>query len=1018
MIKVFNRVLRPSALCAIALFLLATASTAYAGGRKEDSLSKVDQLIAARLYNEAIVELTAFIKKSPERFDDAQRRLQRIVRLREVYNQTAEELLDVLVNKPLEDELKLSLIRRLEELEAAPNRAAREFISRTKETALFTYNRSQFERIMGEARRLIDQGDYSAAAKKYTEGFVLYKEEFNASGYGPLVLSRVDNGLKAINDGVARFGPAADRLASRVADFETAFSSASGASSLSAVSGAYASLESAMLEFASLRNSITAAGRSFENQFILLQGADKNLTESSFLPFAFRLVLGRKTEVRPEGIMGAMDTLWIALANRAQAAATAAADRSYEAAIGIRASGNRLAAADAFDATASYAELAFLTTGLWSAVAGLELSPALTVYGRSILGGKPQAALRYRSLAWLAKRAARAELLIAEYEGVSAKAAATPASYRPGSQNAAAVVDAIRADRRSLIDLAGRIAAEIDQVGSYSELIGLYASDALVGPETVAYASDISDRLAAVSRDVFSVEIAASSEEYGIALSELRLTSAKTASQMDKGRELQLGVPRSDGSPSLKYPAESIPVFEGVEAEAAVLAEASASLLSRLAAENSRVSSDPRLTAIASDVRAVSVSAADLRGKARSALVAARESVRQAEAARQDAERRLAEARSALERQNFDRARERLQRAGERFDFSLSIQDSAALRADRDRRLLALSAEIAKTENEVVVRDVRRLITSARQSYFSGLFDRAEDQLVQAQNRWKTTNVNDEPEVAYWLTLVRGALSIKTGRTIPSTAPLFAEMSQLLSFAQRYFEEGRALLSSRRKTEALAKFEEAKKKIQEVKIVFPLNQEASLLSLRIEQLTDPDAFGDSFRRKISDAQAKMKDRPQESYSELLDLAEINPRFPGLRTLIQKLEIELGLRLPPPDRTALARSETLTSAARRIVDANLRGQFPVALEQLNEALKLNPNNEQAVALKDRIQMDVGGQAAVVLTNAAEREYQRAVQELQKGNNIVALSIVEQLLRDPQNRNSPRIIELQRRIQSRL
>jgi hypothetical protein len=75
------------------------------------------------------------------------------------------------------------------------------------------------------------------------------------------------------------------------------------------------------------------------------------------------------------------------------------------------------------------------------------------------------------------------------------------------------VGDAIRADRRSLIDLAGRIAAEIDQVGSYSELIGLYASDALVGPETVAYASDISDRLAAVSRDVFSVEIAASSEE-------------------------------------------------------------------------------------------------------------------------------------------------------------------------------------------------------------------------------------------------------------------------------------------------------------------------------------------------------------------------------------------------------------------------------------------------------------------------------------------------------------------------
>ena len=59
-----------------------------------------------------------------------------------------------------------------------------------------------------------------------------------------------------------------------------------------------------------------------------------------------------------------------------------------------------------------------------------------------------------------------------------------------------------------------------------------------------------------------------------------------------------------------------------------------------------------------------------------------------------------------------------------------------------------------------------------------------------------------------------------------------------------------------------------------------------------------------------------------------------------------------------------------------------------------------------------------QASVVLTNTAERDYQRAVQELQKGNTIVAQAIVEQLLRDPRNRNSPRIIELQRRIQSRL
>jgi tetratricopeptide (TPR) repeat protein len=243
-------------------------------------------------------------------------------------------------------------------------------------------------------------------------------------------------------------------------------------------------------------------------------------------------------------------------------------------------------------------------------------------------------------------------------------------------------------------------------------------------------------------------------------------------------------------------------------------------------------------------------------------------------------------------------------------------------------------------------------------------------------------------------------------------------MGQLLSFARRYYEEGRQLLAARRKTEALARFEDAKKKIQEVKIVFPINQEAGLLELRIDQVIDPEAFNAVFRRRLAEAQAKMKDRPQEGYSELQDLYEINPRYAGLKAIIEKAEIDLGLRLPPPDRAALTRSIDLTSTARRIVDANLRGQFPVALEQLNEALRLNPNNDQAVSLKDRIQTDVGGQAAVVLSNVAEKEYQRAVQELQKGNTIAALAIVEQLLRDPGNRNSPRIIELQRRIQSRL
>ncbi|MEJ5189647.1 MAG: hypothetical protein WHT84_10590, partial [Breznakiellaceae bacterium] len=244
------------------------------------------------------------------------------------------------------------------------------------------------------------------------------------------------------------------------------------------------------------------------------------------------------------------------------------------------------------------------------------------------------------------------------------------------------------------------------------------------------------------------------------------------------------------------------------------------------------------------------------------------------------------------------------------------------------------------------------------------------------------------------------------------------EMSQLLSIAKNAFEEGKTLLRQGKRNEAQEKFNLAKQKIQEVRLLFPLNQEASLLDLQIDQILDPQAFAANFRQRLAMAQAKLTSAPQEAYSELQDLYTIDPQYPGLKTIIERVEIQLGIRLPPPDPASLARARELIQAARRIIDSNLRSQFPVALEQLNEALKLNPNSEEAITLKDRIQAEVGGQAVVVLSSAAEREYQRAVQELQNGNTIVALSIVQQLLQDPKNRNVPKLRELERRIQARL
>jgi tetratricopeptide (TPR) repeat protein len=374
---------------------------------------------------------------------------------------------------------------------------------------------------------------------------------------------------------------------------------------------------------------------------------------------------------------------------------------------------------------------------------------------------------------------------------------------------------------------------------------------------------------------------------------------------------------------------------------------------------------------------------------------------------------------TALNSNNFDLARERLTRAGERYDASLAIQDSEDLRAQRDQRLLSMDAEITGRETAIVSREVRELITSAKTVYFNGSFERAEEMLTTAQARWRRVFADPDPELVYWLGLVRNAMALRSGRVIPVTAPLYSEMSQLLSEAHRSYDEGIRLLNQGRRPVGLESLSRARQKTEEVKLVFPVNQEASILQLRIDQVTNPDAFNSLFRDRFnSDMSSIRQFKSAESYADLQDLAAINPGYPGMRSALTEAEILLGLRPPPPDPAALAQSRALTQQAQILVDtsANSPSAMELALETLNQALTLDPNNERAIALKNIVVPLTPGTAQNILTAEAEQEYQRALQELQQGRYIIALDIVQRLLQDPRNKNNAKLLELRRRAES--
>ena len=325
-------------------------------------------------------------------------------------------------------------------------------------------------------------------------------------------------------------------------------------------------------------------------------------------------------------------------------------------------------------------------------------------------------------------------------------------------------------------------------------------------------------------------------------------------------------------------------------------------------------------------------------------------------------------------------------------------------------------------ENEIVVRDVRALKKQAWNAYYAGNLDEADARLAQAKNRWAETNVEEDKEITNLHALVTTALSMKTGRFIPPTAPDYPEMSQILSIANQHYNKGFELMKQGEKTEAKKELNQAKEKLRNLLRVYPFNQESSLLNLRIDQLLDEKGFSKVFAQKIDSAKKDYKNPKtrQRAYADLLDLYEINPLYPGLKKLIEDVEIELGVRPKPVDRSGLVKSQNLTDQAKKIYSGAGRDERKLrsALTLVDEAISLNPNNDDAILLKDRIQIAVGGKTTVVLSSADEAQYQQAIQALQRGNVIGALALVEKLLQKSSNLRSAKILDLQKRLKDQL
>ena len=980
-------------------FLIFPTNFLFSSGNKDEEFLDIDEKIQEKQYNDALLLLNTYIKENPENFDNAQKRVNEIMDVRSRYAKLAEEIIYVIINEPTNDEKKLKMIAELEAIEENPSESTREFIAQTKAAAEFTYYRSKFEEIIFKGSVETTNKEYISSLRTNFSGFELYRSHFHQSGYEKSFVDSVEKKISDIEDMINSYDTLKTQLDISYENLVLALEEGNVTKSLEN----YSVFENRMKDYATLRNTIVEAGWYFRDSFYELQKIDSDLTEASFLAFAYRFVLGRASTANC-GMINALDNLWNSYTEGLKPYITTQIAKKIEnnnfelseKSMDFFANKNKICGKILQEAD-SFVDIGIGLVNLQGLIKTSPESYFSTENTDEMLELKQTKSMiaNYNLMFRDILSYKNCEISLNQFDILD----------KPEKQ-----VSAFDFSYKDFIfDLNNKI--KILENNSNEVLSSLTFSY-----ENISWKKSF-DLLKEMTEFAKAQYISFYSQNVNN-LSAWCVTASKsiTEEHLSVYNQCYEMLNESLSHEILSYPTELQPIISDRLVQISSDIKALEVLTTFYDEDLASVSTEKK--SIESDISSL----ASLLEKGNVLISKARERVNLSELAKNEADLRYNQAENALNNGDYSLCRDYIDKARAKYNESLLYQESETLRKDSDAMLLALGERIIRGENEIVVKEVRDLKTRAKNAYYAGNFETAENLLSQAKIRWASTNSETDIEIESLLSLVGNALSLKTGRTIAPTAPLYPEMSQLLNIANQYYNEGKSLLASGKTRDAKKSFESAKQKLREVQTVYPLNQEASLLTLRIDKLIDEKAFTEYFTRKVENAKSEYLDKSKQQtvYAELLDLYEINPSYPGLKDFIYNVEIALGIRVKPPDTSALRRSTQLTAEAKKVYEADSRNEISLnsALQLINQALEANPDNTEAQILKDRISTSLGGTGTAVLPANAEKLYQQAVQELQKGNTLQAYAIVSGLMENKTYSKSSKIIDLMKKVESLL
>jgi len=894
-----------------------------ANGVQENRMAKAKELIAQKNYNDAILILTAVVREEPDRQDEAQELISQIVRLRNQYNNDYENLIKLLYDQK-DEATALKVISQLETLDKNPNKQTLDDINQAKRTARLVANNKRYRDIMARALAFLDRQQYGAAVQVYLEGSDLAKDMFLEAGYGNVLNNLVDRAWADLKTTSALFVQAEAKLKALPAQ-GTALLAASATPS-PALDAALASMQ----DLAAWRQRAWADSRVLQAQNDLLT---KNNRQADFyLSYSVRLIHGPEGGKQPEGILGAVDRLWSQVLDPWSAQIRTGVEAGYTEAKAALDQGRYAQAATAFEALRVRARQGLDTLTLWNRISGIDEKGVIDPEVKARLGAVLPLGV------WLEHRLALA------VEGLGA------VKDLPRGADLAARTDL---DRPALESARAELRTQKLSFAGFADAAAQW------GPQSRSLEAQ---GYTTVDRAPFASQWQATWAGYRQQAQQQEAVLVDRRGTLDYGaldarfQTLQstLASARDQVEGTVKFPLQASSRLDLLGPQQVVLAKDIGDFITLYNGEPADVKTPAvlRWPVRGRDLLDRLTGAQTLQSQL---LATARANYQQSQTLKKDAQAQLPQIDAAVAAENFTQARTVLNRIAVGYSQSLALQDDSLFRSDSDAQVKALSEQILKAENEVVVRDVRKLITQGSQAYLGQQFTQAEQILGRARARWATTNTDPNPEVEYWATLASYALSVTTGRQLSPIDPLYNEVQQLLNFARRDFTLAQDQITAGQKNAGLVLMKEAKDILSKILLPFPLNQEARLLNLEILKASDPENFPALFKQNFDAAVGRINTDATGAYNDLQDLDKIQPGYPGMDAAVKQVRQKLNLDRVAIDPKQVAQAKALVVQATRLVNSGNAGQLPAAQVQVRQALALDPTNGEAQALSDRISL---------------------------------------------------------------